>query len=156
MRIDPTRYKWRLTMGWTHHWQRPIELPKVAFAAAVRDCRKVLPQTGIGLAGRDGTGMPILRDNAIVFNGADGARCEPFEIHQVEFDRHGRKVIWSFCKTEHLPYDLCVQVSLIILKHHLQDAITITSDGKDVDWSDAKRTCEQSAGYGQGFVLSKV
>ena len=43
-------------MGWAHYWQRAIELPEAAFAAAVRDCGIVLPRTGVPLAGTDGAG----------------------------------------------------------------------------------------------------
>lgn len=141
-------------MGWTHHWKRETELPRKPFAAAVRDCQKVLPQIGITLAGFEGTGSPVFEDDVIVFNGAGGA-CEPFEIHQTEFDRRGRKIVWSFCKTEHLPYDLCVQVVLIVMKHHLGDAIVVTSDGTDNDWATARRTCQQHLGYGEEFRLAE-
>src|ERR1035437_3892611 len=118
-------------MGWTHNWQRGTELPKGAFAAAVHDCEKVLPHTGVRLAGFEGKGQPVLQDDVIMFNGAGGSGCGPFEVHQTEFDRRGRKVFWSFCKTEHQPYDLCVQVALIILKRHLGESITVGSDGND-------------------------
>jgi hypothetical protein len=97
-------------MGWTHYWKRTTELPRDQFVAAMRDCRKVLPALGIPLGGFPGTGTPHFADDGMAFNGA-GARCEPFEIHQTEFDRHGRKLFWSFCKTERQPYDLCVQGS---------------------------------------------
>ena len=141
-------------MGWTHNWRRGTELPPATFAAAVRDCRKTLPCTGVPLAGFDGTGQPVLEENAIVFNGVGKAACEPFEIHQTEFDRQGRAVFWAFCKTEHQPYDLCVQVALVILKHHVGEAIAVGSDGKDDDWTQARRLCQQHLGYGETFRLA--
>jgi hypothetical protein len=125
-------------MGWTHYWKRSTELPPEKFAAAVRDCRKLLPALGIPLAGIDGNGIPHLADDGIAFNGVPS--CERFEIHQTEFDRRGRAVMWGFCKTEKLPYDLCVQAALIVLKHHLGDAIVVNSDGTENDWSAAPRT----------------
>ena len=140
-------------MGWTHSWQRPTELPAKRFAAAVEDCRKILPALGVPMAGFDGTGEPILTDEQIVFNGQAGSQCAPFEIAVVEFDRRGRETVWSFCKTEHAPYDICVQTALVVLKHHLVDGITVTSDGRDDDWSKARQACQEKLGYGEGFVL---
>jgi len=140
-------------MGWTHHWQRRTELPQGAFAAAVDDCKLTLPRAGISLAGFEGNGQPILQADAIVFNGVGGACCEPFEIQQTQFDRRGREVVCSFCKTEHLPYDLCVQVALVILKHHLGESIKVGSDGKDDDWAEARRICQETLGYGEDFRL---
>ena len=140
-------------MGWTHNWRRGTELPPSAFAAAVIDCRKTLPCTGIPLAGFDGNAQPMLQEDVIVFNGQGRAGCEPFEIHRTECDRHGRAVFWSFCKTEHLPYDLCVQMALVILKHHLAEMITVGSDGKDDDWAEARRHCQKQLGYGDTFRL---
>ena len=67
------------------------------------------------------------------------AAVEPFEIHQTEFDRRGRQLVPSFCKTEHAPYDLCVQLALIVFKHPLGHTISVASDGKDTDWKDAPR-----------------
>ena len=140
-------------MGWTHNWRRGTELPPATFAAAIRDCRKTLPCTGVSLAGFDGIGQPVLQEEVIVFNGEGRAGCEPFEIHQTGCDRHGRAVFWSFCKTEHQPYDLCVQTALIILNHHLGEAIAVRSDGTDADWAEARRLCQEQLGYGETFRL---
>ncbi|MEI7835659.1 MAG: hypothetical protein WCK05_04515 [Planctomycetota bacterium] len=82
------------------------------------------------------------------------ARCEPFRVHRCEKDRHGRATTWSFCKTGRAPYDLCVQVALIVLRHHLGDLFTVGSDGCDGDWQQARRFCQEHLGYGQGFKLS--
>ena len=142
-------------MGWTHNWRRTTELSQADFARAVEDIRKVLEATGVALGGFDGTGNPLLSEDTIVFNGAKGASCEPFEIHQTEFDRRGRNTFLTFCKTEHAPYDICVQVTLIALKHYLGDNITVASDGTDEDWEKARNLCQQQLGYGAGFHLSK-
>lgn len=88
-----------------------------------------------------------------MFNEVGSSGCEPFEIQGTEFDRHGRAVFWSFCKTEHLPYDICVQVALVILKHHLGEAITVGSDGTDDGWTEARRLCQEQLGCGEEFRL---
>ena len=134
---------------------RESELPKDGFAGAVEDCKNVLRAIGVPLAGFQGSGQPIFSEDAIVFNGAAGAGCEPFEIHQIEFDRLGRKVVRGFCKTEHAPYDICVQAALIVLKHHLGKGIAVISDATDRDWEEARMACQLHLGYGENFALEK-
>jgi len=140
-------------MGWTHSWYRETELDERAFAAAVRDCRTAVAEADADLAGFDGTGKPIFEPDHIVFNGRSPAACEPFEISRVEFDRRGRPEAFGFCKTEHLPYDICVQVSLVILKHHLGSSIRVGSDGSEDDWRPAVDLVRASLGYGDDFHL---
>jgi hypothetical protein len=105
------------------------------------------------LGDESGEGLPVFADEEIAFNGAGRSGCEPFIIRRLETPRPGRTVVFSFCKTEHLPYDLCVQTALIVLKHHFGGAITIHSDGKDNDWSQARETCSSILGYGAEFRL---
>ena len=142
------------TVGWTHYWQRPIELSAKEFAAAATDLRRLLSTIEIPLAGFDGTGSARVEDAHIVFNGKAPAHCEPFEIARVEFDRRGRQEVRSFCKTEHLPYDLCVQASLIVLKHHIGRDLSVTSDGNDVEWDAARQLVSDTLGYDVDFTLA--
>ena len=107
----------------------------------------------VPLGGFTGDGEPTFSADSIIFNGADGSGCEPFEIARVEFDRKGRESIFSFCKTEQAPYDICVQIALVVLKHHLNDAITINSNGDDSAWKAARTVCQKVLGYGVNFKL---
>ena len=91
----------------------------------------------------------------ITFNGARGHGCETFEIRATAEARPGDVLSRSFCKTEGAPYDICVKVALVILKHHLGDRITVASDADDRDWNDARHICQESLGYGADFPLSK-
>jgi hypothetical protein len=141
-------------MGLTHHWERPTELPREAFRAAIEDCRTLLAVSEADIAGFDGTGEPILDEDRIVFNGQAPRACEPFEIAAVEFDRRGRPEVFGHCKTGHLPYDLYVRASLIVLAHHLRGALRMTSDADSTDWGKAQSLVEQSLGYGGDFSLS--
>src|SRR4051794_29927973 len=59
----------RLPMGLTHSWIRPTELPARLFAQAVEDIRTVLASAEVPLAGLEGVGEPILRLDAVIFNG---------------------------------------------------------------------------------------
>ena len=141
-------------MGWTHYWKRDIELPAEAFEKASKDCKAVLDKIEVMLAGPMSEGMPIFNSDAIMFNGIKGQNCEPFSIRRLEEPRKPRSYVFSYCKTEKLPYDLCVKSVLVILKHYLGDQIQVMSDGDDEDWSDAKQLCMSNLGYGAEFILS--
>lgn len=68
-----------------------------------------------------------------------------------ESDNNG--LYFEFCKTAFKPYDLAVTAWLIICKHHLGDAIQVSSDGEDKDWFDAKMFCDKILGYGIGYSI---
>ncbi|MGD0784324.1 MAG: hypothetical protein ABR969_00720 [Sedimentisphaerales bacterium] len=143
-------------MGWTHYWQRDVELPAKPFAEAVADCKKIFKLLTIPIGNAQGKGEPLLTDDKMEFNCADGYGCEPFIINRIQQPRHGRTIVAEYCKTEHLPYDLCVQCALIILQHHLAIAIKVMSDGTDYDWDEARRMCVKYLGYGNNFCLGKA
>lgn len=140
-------------MSVTHYWYRPTELPADLFAAAVADCRVCLAATAIPLGGFEGKGDPVFNDEHIVVNGVAGVDAEPFEIRRIEFDRRGRAEVFSYCKTEGLPYDICVRAALIILKNHLGDLIKVSSDKPD--WRDAIALVQQHMRYGATFSLER-
>lgn len=57
------------------------------------------------------------------------------------------------CKTAFRPYDLAVTAFLIIAKRHLKDQISVSSDGEDQHWEDARRLCQSFLGYGVEYHL---
>ncbi len=59
------------------------------------------------------------------------------------------------CKTAFKPYDLAVNISLIIAKHHLNDEILVSSDGELNHWKDGMLICQHLLGYGLDFELEK-
>jgi hypothetical protein len=140
-------------MGWTHYWHREIEMPEEKFKAAVKDCKEILSELFIQLGDAEGNNNPVLTDDAIIFNGAN-SRCDPFVFRRIQYPKPGREKVFTYCKTEHLPYDLAVQCCLIVLKHHLDNAVQISSDGKDDDWKKARDLCEGNLHYGLDFVLN--
>jgi hypothetical protein len=142
-------------MGWTHHWQREAELPAKPFEDAVADCRKLFELLKAPLADSKGYGQPEFTNDKIAFNGANGCVCEPFIINRIQQMHLGKNIVLGCCKTEHLPYDLCVQCTLIILKHHFGDAIKVTSDVTDSGWDEAKKACTEYLGYGNNFCLAE-
>lgn len=50
---------------------------------------------------------------------------------------------FNFCKTAYKPYDLAVCCVLIIAKHHLGKAISVSSDGGPEQWRDAVELCQR-------------
>ena len=134
-------------MGWTHYWEREIELPAGEFKRAVSDCKKVIELLDISLAGADGNGQPVFTDEEIMFNGATGTHCEPFVFRRMQPPRPGRSIVLEYCKTEHLPYDLAVQCCLVIFSNHLKELIEISTDGSEEDWQEAFDICRKEFGY---------
>lgn len=61
--------------------------------------------------------------------------------------------IFNCTKTNYRPYDLAVQVCLVIASHHLGQQIRVTSDGESQHWDDARQFCEHFLGYGSDFEL---
>ena len=58
-------------------------------------------------------------------------------------------------KTAYRPYDLAINVCLIIAKHHLKDGILIKSDGTIDNWQEGMHLCQHFLGYGGDFALGK-
>ncbi|MFN3166114.1 MAG: hypothetical protein ACE37H_03515 [Phycisphaeraceae bacterium] len=141
-------------MSLTHYWQRPTELEEHPFAGAVRDIDCFIRECGIKLAGFEGLGEVIVSTDRIVFNGAAPKCCEPFEVARVEFDRRGRPTVYSYCKTQGLPYDLAVKAALIIFNHYFKDQFSVSSDCHDQDWEKARQAVHSVLGYGNEFKLN--
>jgi hypothetical protein len=62
---------------------------------------------------------------------------------------------FDFCKTAYKPYDLAVNVVLIIAKHYLGSRILVMSDGESKDWQDGRMLCQRFLGYGSDFRLDR-
>ena len=60
---------------------------------------------------------------------------------------------FDFCKTAYKPYDLAVNITLIIAKHHLGEQIVVSSDGELAQWKDSMTICQHFLGYGADFKL---
>lgn len=74
-------------------------------------------------------GAPIANEEKIFFNGCgfEDADHETFVLTK-------KAQSYEFCKTARKPYDLAVQCTLLIAKHHAPDRITIASDGDPEEW----------------------
>lgn len=160
-------------MGYTHYFRRrELEHDAGRFAAFVEDVKKALanlPKFSLSsgacyaenkllLAGGDGIGKPEITNEVVCFNGRKAGDMwhESFVIEQkVEFEAgsygdHQREQfkkegdVFSFCKTARKPYDLAVQICLILYKKHFGELVAISSDGDEDDWVEAfKFTAEK-------------
>jgi hypothetical protein len=64
-------------------------------------------------------------------------------------ERKENGLYFQFCKTAFKPYDLAVQVCLLILARYLgPSAIKVSSDGHESEWSDARQFCQRFYGFG--------
>jgi hypothetical protein len=146
-------------MGYTHYWYRPKRIVPTAHENARMDIRtllKHLRSLGIGIA------APMLRpaQQQILFNGNGKDVYESFffpligemeQPHSVHEDLYV-----DCCKTARKPYDIAVQGSLIIIKHHLEihgQKLIVKSDGNDLEWEAARFLCHSLFGYGADFAL---
>lgn len=73
------------------------------------------------------------------------------EDQMVNTEKNG--YIFNCTKTNYKPYDLAVNVVLIIAKHHLKNDIVVDSDGDDSNWAEGVQLVEHFLGYGQDFKL---
>lgn len=51
------------------------------------------------------------------------------------------------CKTQHRPYDLAVQVALVLTRWHVGPPVWVNSDGAVVEWKEACQLVERELGY---------
>jgi len=65
----------------------------------------------------------------------------------------GKGHFHNFCKTAFKPYDLAVQVCLVIASRYLRGDIVVNSDGDLDHWRDAVEICKHLFGYGGDFSL---
>lgn len=145
-------------MGYTHSWIRPRGLERGRFAAAARDCQRICEASGVVLRGIEGEQKPTFENFIVAFNG----ECEAFVIQCVCGERGPERLSPTrpgmhrgYCKTEHLPYDVCVQACLVAFQHHFDTDFVVSSDGADSEWDAARQLCQRSVGYGAEFMLDK-
>jgi len=72
-----------------------------------------------------------------------------------EWEEPQNDLWFAFCKTAFRPYDLAVQVCLIIFKHHLGPQFRVLSDGTNEQWQEACEVCQHLLGFGSEFRLEE-
>lgn len=139
-------------MGHTHYWRRPCDLPIGAFEAIADDFEKIKPLLGVDI-------LDESDEDAIWFNGVGDDEFETFVFArsftpQSWQEPDGEERYYDFCKTARKPYDLAVQVALIIIKHHLPN-ISVSSDDALSGWTKAIWLCQDVLRYGESFELDE-
>jgi hypothetical protein len=129
-------------MGYTHYWYQDPKLDADKFAAASLDIAKVIEKSEASLAGNMGDAgtTPNIGPEIIALNGVEDEAHETFMIEPTakkqEWESDEDPKVFSFCKTARKPYDEVVTASLAVLKHHLGDALRVSSDGDFDEWSE--------------------
>lgn len=144
-------------MGYTHGWTRKASLDSIRFAEAVDDCQQVCEACCVPLKGIEGLAEPVFREYIVAFDGGGEwfvvqALCDE---SSPECPVHGKTGLHvGSCKTEHLPYDICVQACLVVFNHYFGQEFQVSSDGKSADWRRARAVCQETLGYGLEFLLA--
>ena len=60
---------------------------------------------------------------------------------------------YSYCDTAFKPYDMAVTSALVRLKERLRDEITVSSDGHERGFAEAKQFCRELFGWASHFSL---
>lgn len=91
-----------------------------------------------------------------------GGHCdhETFRLEQKKeldprLDKKTDRLHFSFTKTAYKPYDLAVNVCLIIAKHYFKNDIKVSSDGEKNNWVEGMQLCQSFLGYGDKFSLDE-
>ena len=122
-------------MGYTIHWEfknspKNIKDGKKKFNTAVqllKKCVKNLP-ANIVLRGGRGVGKPVFNGKMVCFNGSQ-KRHEDYETCYIPYDDSSYSYSYEFCKTEHLPYDAAVCLTVLCFKEVFGDDFSYRSDG---------------------------
>lgn len=118
-------------MGYTHYWEFTNTEDNKQYQTALIECRRIIRDSPVLLAGWDGTGKPELR-NGFNFNGAGDDAGETFAMGKVP---NGGD--W-YCKTNRAPYDVIVVACLCVLQDRLGSQISVGSDGDPDEWEDGR------------------
>lgn len=137
-------------MGYTHYWRGKIDASKwgewcdIVNAILVDDsvvnrvCRE-----------HDRVDeLPEVSATLVAFNGKSNDGHETFYVTPMDND-------FEFCKTAHKPYDRAVTACLIAMKA-LMDNVTISSDGRAMDWEAGLDLLHRAAPYMSHITLETV
>lgn len=115
-------------------------------------------------AGVESTNHPVVGpwfSGALLETRVCGGCCagEPFAVDRVflvrDWDQQDDGRYFQSCETAYKPYDLAVTATLIRLKEHFPEQVSISSDGQEHAFEDAKRLCRQLFGWPKFFILEK-
>lgn len=127
-------------MGYTHYWQ--LQQSTILPTAAVLLLGKLLWRAynqGVIQYGINDPRPPLVSDMELRFNGVGAQGHETFHFQATADTAAGGGRRFQFCQTTRKPYDEVVMQVLLVLRHYLGEAITVTSDGDfAVEWAAAR------------------
>ncbi len=131
-------------MGYTHYWRTSFtQEHREKFAEFSKRARKIIDTAkaeGVKIAGIWGDGLDeeIVDSTQVSFNGFNEGAYETFSINfeMLEDLRND----FSFCKTNHRPYDVVVVAVLTAATEVFDETIfRVSSDGTEEDWVEGER-----------------
>ena len=113
--------------------KRPISISDGDWSLIITDFLILQEHLQGILGGSAGEGKPVInrKDDFILFNGKGDQACEDFKFAKAAKDQP------FYIKTGKMPYDLAVQVSLLILKKFLKSDFKFETQGTSEDWAEA-------------------
>ena len=139
-----------IKIHYIHYWyiKNERDIDDITWSKISKDSQKIFEyfkenkDLCLELGDWNGYSEPIVDNDKIIFNGGDDKRCDSFVIFAKCKDRYHNvssisNYYFDFCNTARKPYDIVVQMILLIFKHHMQDDIFIHSDSSNTDWINA-------------------
>ena len=126
-------------MGHTNYWKIKNPISEIRFQGMLDEIAQLTGGSGIPLGDMDGLSSPRFESNEFAFNGAGKASYETFVFRN-------ERTEFSFCKTEHRPYDAVVCAALILAKAWFKEDIEISSDGSWKEWQPGRDMFERIFG----------
>ena len=133
-------------MGYTHYWENNANVIPVEAILIIREIVDQAYAGGVIQVEHNRTGLPIVTERLIRFNGVGELGHETFRFDVDDVYRTHEGHHFAFCKTNQKPYDAVVMKVLIVLKWALKELVTIRSDGSfNEEWQAVRD--EMSARY---------
>lgn len=139
-------------MGYTHYFYQPKNtLDKEKWANMILDFYKILPNY-MDYLDNDPDSSQCLKANTeeILFNGIGEDSHETFLFERkpdLSYTSEEGEKVFNFCKTARKPYDIVVCITMLIIKKHFPDIITISSDGGESEWEESVQVVNNKLGY---------
>jgi hypothetical protein len=153
-------------MGYTHYWQtKSTPADSENWNRACEDIRRLIAAAPVKVVYEydQPTLPPEVNGEKVWFNGIGPDGHETFVVTRIP--EPWGEGCGGFCKTARKPYDVLVTASLLALKAHLGDWITLSSDGNwerrvagdfADGWEDGAKLCTDVLGYApEDFATAK-
>ena len=129
-------------MGYTHYIYKKPDIEDKTWKLLCEDTKTLLKSADVPLTyvqdEEDKYGY-LVSENQINFNGQGKDSHENVYFPKTtspEESPNSYGKVFSFCKTARKPYDKYVTAFYLLAKFHMQEDITILSDGKVSDWQE--------------------